>query len=198
MSEPQDEYAVLVEQARAGDQAALDRLTRQYEKELRLFARVQLGLALRPYLDTLDLVQSVHRSLMMGLRQNKFDVSRPQDLLALALTMVRRKVARHWRRMQRQKRLEAEPSGEPSAPRLLAELSCPQADPAAAAQFQDAVRHLWEHLDPTERRVMELRLEGCTTPEIADELGLDKNTLRVRLFRLRQRLQEAGVLTEWL
>src|SRR5688500_16131017 len=112
MSEPQDEYAVLVEQARAGDPGALDRLTRQYEKELRLFARVQLGLALRPYLDTLDLVQSVHRSLMMGLRQNKFDVSRPQDLLALALTMVRRKVARHWRRMQRQKRLEAESSGE--------------------------------------------------------------------------------------
>jgi RNA polymerase sigma-70 factor (ECF subfamily) len=114
---------------------------------------VQLGPALRPYLDSMDLVQSVHRSLLLGLRENKFDIATPQQLLALALTMVRRKVARHWRRMQRQQRLSGVSTAKTEAPTLLTELSTPGNDPAETASFRDAVQQLWQHLDTTERRL---------------------------------------------
>ncbi len=107
-------FEVLLSAARAGDGAAMEELARQYEPELRIVARLRLGPALRPYLDSVDLVQSVHRSLMMGLRNDRFDINTPQNLLALALTIVRRKAARHWRHLQRQRRL-GEAGGDESA-----------------------------------------------------------------------------------
>src|SRR5205814_976905 len=148
-----------LEKARQGDGAALDALSRQYEAEVRLVARVQLGPALRPYLDSVDLVQSVHRSLLIGLRNRSFDVSSPQHLVALALTMVRRKVARHWRRLKRQERLSFVGTADQLLPPLLASLCTGGSDPAEAAVLRDSLQHLWTHLDATERQVMDLRLQ---------------------------------------
>jgi RNA polymerase sigma factor (sigma-70 family) len=193
-SEP---FADLLEQARRGDQVALARLAREYEPKVRLVARVLLGPALRPYLDSLDLVQSVHHSLLAGLRRQQFDVSTPDQLLALAVTLVRRKVATHWRRLRRQQRLSHGAAAD-SLPDLLTGLSSPQPDPARQAQFRDQVRQLCDNLDETERRVLSLRLEGYSTAEIAGDLGISNIALRVRLTRLRQRLQAGGVLDDWL
>jgi RNA polymerase sigma-70 factor (ECF subfamily) len=83
-------------------------------------------------------------------------------------------------------------------PDVLASLSTPRDDPAAAAQFNDQVAHLCRHLDDAERRMLGMRLEGYSTAEIARELGLHHVALRVRLTRLPQRLQGSGVLTDWL
>jgi RNA polymerase sigma-70 factor (ECF subfamily) len=198
MANEAEEFAALLERSRRGDREALTRLAEQYEPKVRLVARVLLGPALRPYLDSLDLVQSVHKSLLLGLRADRFDLSSPERLLALALTVVRRKVARHWRRLRRQQRLESGrgPGGDLAA--LLASLSSPQADPTRAAQFNDQLRQLCANLDETERRLLELRLEDYSTAEIAGQLGLNPVALRVRLTRLRQRLQASGVLDDWL
>jgi RNA polymerase sigma-70 factor (ECF subfamily) len=116
----------------------------------------------------------------------------------LALTMVRRKAARHWRRMRRQQRLSGVNTAKTEAPTLLTELSAPANDPAENAAFRDAIQQLWQHLDTTERRLIELRLQGYSTAEAARSLNLDPDSLRVRLSRLRVRLRATGVLTEWL
>src|SRR3954463_712959 len=110
MADDAQEFEALLALARAGDRSALEQLARQYEPKVRLVARVLLGPALRPYLDSVDLVQSVHRSLLLGLRDDKFALANPEQLLALALTIVRRKVARQWRQNQRQRRLANEPA----------------------------------------------------------------------------------------
>jgi RNA polymerase sigma-70 factor (ECF subfamily) len=196
MPDGTDDFTDLLARARAGDQAALTTLVQQYEAKVRLVARVRLGPALRPYLDSLDLVQSVHRSLLLGLRQDKYAIDTPEDLLALALTMVRRKVARQWRHLQRQRRLESGASA--SLADVLTSLRSPQPDPAQAAEFNDQVAHLCVSLNEAERRFLELRLEGYTPAEIAAELDLSAVALRVRLTRLRQRLRSAGVLDDWL
>lgn len=197
MTEPSDEFAALLGRARGGDQAALEQLAREYEAKVRIVARVLLGPALRPYLDSVDLVQSVHRSLLLGLRDARFDVTTSERLLALALTMVRRKVARAWRRMRRQKRTEGGAGGEDLC-ELMISLAAPDSDPARAAQLNDQVRYLWERLDATERRMLELRMQDYSTDEMARELGLNPIALRVRLSRLRQRLRDGGVVAEWL
>jgi RNA polymerase sigma-70 factor (ECF subfamily) len=118
--------------------------------------------------------------------------------VGLALTIVRRKVARQWRRHRRQQRLEMGDSIAGNLPALLLSLSSPDADPAAEATLRDQIERLLSQLGDTERRVMELRLEGFTTAEVARQLGLDSDVLRVRLSRLRRRLRDQGVLSEWL
>src|SRR2546430_17687874 len=101
MPETSVPFATLLALARQGDRNAPAQLTQQYESKVRLVARVVLGPALRPYLDTMDLVQSVHHTVMLGLRAAHFNLAGPESLLALALTLVRRKAARHWRHLQR-------------------------------------------------------------------------------------------------
>jgi RNA polymerase sigma-70 factor (ECF subfamily) len=198
MGGPAEEFAALVARVRLGDEAALAALLQLYEREVRLAARVLLGRALRSHLDSADLVQSVHHSLMLGLRQDKFVLAGPQQLQALALTMVRRKVARHWRRLRRQQHLDPEvletqaAADSPTAP------AGPQPDPAAEAQYHDTLNYLYGKLDERDRRLVELRLQGYSTAEAARQLGEDADVLRVRLSRLRRRLREGNVLTAWL
>jgi RNA polymerase sigma-70 factor (ECF subfamily) len=192
------DFLDLLERCRSGDQEAVTVLVQQYEREVRLMARVLLGPALRPYLDSVDLVQSVHRSLLIGLHGARFQFNSPQELLALALTMVRRKVARQWRHLRRQRRLESYSNDSQGLPEVLVSLSSSSDDPARAAQFNDQVRELCRHLSEAEQTILQMRLAGYDTAEIAAHLGLSGVALRVRMTRLRQRLQQAGVLDDWL
>lgn len=192
------EFAALMARAGTGDGAAIAELSRRYEPKIRVVARVLLGPALRPYLDSADLVQSVHKSLLIGLRKNQYDISSPDKLIALTLTMLRRKAARHWRRLQRQQRLSGAPADSDTLAGVLTSLSSPETDPARVAEFRDQVRQLCRHLDETERRILDLRSQDYTTAEVAEQIGISAATLRVRMTRLRQRLQAAGISTEWL
>jgi RNA polymerase sigma factor (sigma-70 family) len=199
MPNPQhDDFESLLADARRGDPAAVEQLVRSYESEVRLVARLRLGPALRPYLDSVDLVQSVHRSLMLGLQQDKFDISSPEKLVALASTMVRRKVARAWRRIKRQQRYETGDSNHPAQVDLLASFGSSQTDPQLQIQIRDQIEHVCRDLSDTERQLIELRLEGHNTAAAARILGLDPDVLRVQLSRLRRRLRDAGLLTDWL
>jgi RNA polymerase sigma factor (sigma-70 family) len=193
-----DEFAALVVRVRLGDEAALAALLQLYEPEVRLAARVLLGRALRCHLDSTDLVQSVHHSLMLGLRQNKFVLAGPHQLQALALTMVRRKVARHWRRLRRQQPLDPEVLETLASADAPTNPGGPQADPAAEAEYRDTLDYLYDKLDERDRPLVELRLQGYSTAEAARQLGEDADVLRVRLSRLRRRLRENNVLKEWL
>ncbi len=65
--DPGDEqFAHLMARATSGDIQAQDDICHQYERQVRIVARVLLGTALRPHLDSMDLMQSVHKSLLMG------------------------------------------------------------------------------------------------------------------------------------
>lgn len=195
MSSPDKSFAELLQLARTGDQAALEQLARTYEDDVRIAARVHLGPALRPYLDSLDLVQSVHRSLLLGLRNDKFDVTNPESLIALALTMVRRKVSRQWRRHRRQLRLDQGDGNQPID--VLSTLSSRAATPQQTSAIRDAMARLWRELDADERRALDLLLQGWSIVEAAELMGKTPVALRVRLHRLRKRLESEGILTDW-
>lgn len=189
----QADFAALLKRA-AHDRQAQEQLCQHYAPQVRIIARVLLGPALRPHFDSLDLVQSVHRSLLLGLQSDKFDISTPQKLVALASTMVRRKVARKWRKQRRQ----VSSGGSVNLVETLNSLSSTETDPAKAAEFSDQLQQLCENLNETERRMLELRLEGFTSGEVAERLGLHAVALRVRWTRLRKRLQDSGVVADWL
>lgn len=192
------DFAGLVALAAQGHPAALEELTRRYEPKIRLVARVVLGPALRPYLDSVDLTQSVHKSILVGLRDRKLALNDPEQLIGLAVTMLRRKAARHWRHLQRQRRLSGGGTGLAGGRSAVLASLGGGSDPAADAQFRDQVDQLCAHLGETERRILDLRLEGHSGPEIAAQTGLSPVNVRVRLTRLRQRLQATGLVSDWL
>lgn len=197
MDSPSESFASLMSRARDGDQAALLHLSQTYENQVRLVARVLLGPAMRPYFDSVDFVQSVHRSILIGLRHDKYDVSNSDNLVGLAVTIVRRKVARQWRHMKRQVRLDSETGEIGKLPDALLLLTSAD-DPAQSADFADRVQHVCRHLNADERDLIERRLQGFSTVEVAEQIGVNPATLRVRLNRLRQRLRAKGLLEEWL
>lgn len=194
MDESSD-FDLLLNAARSGDSAALQRLVEQYEPELRMVARMRLGAALRPHLDSIDLVQSVHRSLMIGLREQRFDISSPQKLIALALTIVRRKVARQWRHLKRQQRLSSHGSEDDSNAELVNTILSLQSngpDVVDALASKETLKRLLSELDPIESKLISMRIEGHSTVQVAQALNLDPDVLRVKLSRMRKRLREKG------
>jgi RNA polymerase sigma-70 factor (ECF subfamily) len=198
MTRSPSDFVALLDLARGGDQDSLSELARKYEPEVRIVARVLLGPALRPYLDSLDLVQSVHKSLLLGLRQAKYQVSSPEQLVALAVTVLRRKVARKWPQNRRQLRLNRPDDSDANFTDVLTGLAGAEPDPARHAEMIDAVQRLWNQLSLLDRRVIELRLEGHSTVDAARLLNEDPDRLRVRLNRLRRQVRESGLFDDWL
>lgn len=189
MSDP-DDLAALLARVEAGDEAALTRLLERYEPRLRTAARVLLGPQLRPHLDTIDLVQSVHRVLLPGLRAGTYEFAEPEQLVALALTVLRRKVATRWRQLK--------PEQAAAALAEAAEPASPNADdPARAAAVRDSLEHLLSRLSEPDRQLLELRLDGLGPADMAARLGCDAHVLRARLSKLRQKLLDAGG-PEWI
>jgi RNA polymerase sigma-70 factor (ECF subfamily) len=198
MPESPEEFDTLMKKVRLGDRKALARLLRCYENEVHQAARCMLGRALRSYLDPADLVQSVHRTLLLGLQQNRFEISSPRKLVALAVTLARNKAARAARRVQCQQRHTAALAETAAADAAGTTGTTARGDPARIAEYNDIVDSVCSHLDDTDRRLVQLRLQGHSTAEAARVLGLNADVLRVRLSRLRQHLRSCDRLLEWI
>lgn len=183
-----DEFSALLVQARSGDPEAQARLCQEYEPQVYIVVRVLLGPLLRPHLDSIDLVQSVHRSLLAGIRDKQFEIASPQGLIALASTMVRRKVARKWRLHRRQNGAVASAGDSQLLSTTLRNLFSREGSPAELAEYQDSLEKLCKSLNSIERTMLELKLEGYTTGEVAQQLELHPVAVRVRWSRLRDRL----------
>ncbi len=198
MSDSSD-FDLLLAAARSGDETAMQRLVTQYEPELRIVARHRLGPALRPHLDTIDLVQSVHRSLLIGLRANRFDISSPEKLIGLAVTIVRRKAAKHWRHLKRQQRLSCHGDNtQDDFVDTMLSLRTPQSDATDDVANNELVAQWLSSLDEIEKQLITMRLEGHSTADVAEALNLDPDVLRVKLSRLRKRLRERGLMNDLL
>lgn len=197
MNEATD-FDLLLAAARSGDETAMQRLIQQYEPELRIVARHRLGPALRPHLDTIDLVQSVHRSLLIGLRAARFDISSPENLIALAVTIVQRKAAKHWRHLKRQQRLSGHDDSQGDLLETMLSLRAERDDVTDGVATRELLAQWLKDVDPVERRLIELRLEGHSTVEVAQILDLDPDVLRVKLSRLRKRMRERGLMDDLL
>ncbi len=190
------EFEALLLAVKGGDAKSLERLVKEYEPELRLIARKRLGKELRPFLDSVDLVQSVHRSLLIGLRDERFDISTQENLLALATTIVQRKIAKHWRKNQRQKQFG---STDPFSPaELLLQMQSNEENGADQVQVREVIEQTLAGLDPIDQSLVGLRLQGYSTAQVAETLGLESDYLRVRLSRLRKRLRDSGLFNDWL
>ena len=102
---PGDEFEQLIARLRTGDEAAAAELVRGYESEVRRFVRFRLTTpAIRRFIDSLDVSQSVLGRFFVELREGKLEVNTPGQLRNLLLTMARNKLYDQVRKELTEKR----------------------------------------------------------------------------------------------
>ena len=193
MSAAGNAFEALLLRARAGDRVAMGELLQQYETPLRVYARVRLSQQLRQHADSVDLVNSVNKSLILALCTKDYTFGTPHELLGLAKRILECKISRLADRMRRQERVD---SAENLAEFFDAQ-SGREPDPADVAEFHDAVRHVCARLSESEQQILGLRLQGYRQVEIAARLGIDPDLFRASWSRVTQRLRANGALKDW-
>jgi RNA polymerase sigma-70 factor (ECF subfamily) len=190
-----DDFVNLLARVRGGDDVAVSELVGRYERAVLRAVRSRLGPSMRGAMDSMDVMQSVHRSLLLGLRSERFQMSSPQQLIALAVLMVQRKVARHWRRLKRLP-TAADESLRHDPPTPLEAIASSEAEPPALASATDLLEQLLTQLGALDRQLVRLKLNGHSSVETARILGREPAFVRMRWSRLRQMLRAGGYLDD--
>jgi len=181
-----DPDLALVRQALTGDYSAFEQLVNRYEK--RIYA---LALRIvRNEADAQDVVQSTLMALVEKLDTFKQDANFAHWLLRIAtnesLVLLRRK------KVRRTESLEVEVDGEPLPhPDLIAEWKANPAELAEQSEVRQLIETALDELDEKYRLVFLLRdVQGLSTEETAETLGISEANVKVRLLRARLMLRE--------
>ena len=176
--------AELVQRWRSGDDAAATQLHERYIDRLMTLIGRHIARKFQGRFDPDDVAQSVFGSFFRRTREGHFEFDSDEDFWRLLLTIGLNKVRKKVEFNQAGKRdpsRELRPTESDDAQSFLAECLCRQPSVVELATFADLLEAVIRELDPTERAVVALRIEGCTQPEIAERLGLGERTVR-RLF----------------
>lgn len=192
MSEPDYNFAELLAKVRTGDELAAAQLVHRYERAVLRFVRRRLGNSMRVALDSMDIMQSVHRSLLIGLRNDKFQFSNSQQLLALAVVMVQRKVARKWRTMKRLRvnRIASETESDTA---ILNQIESDDPTVSRVASADEMLQSFLSRLNEFDQQLIRLKLAGNSSSDAARLLNSDSAFIRMRWSRLRRKLREGGL-----
>lgn len=177
---------VLLERYRDGDDLAADDLFSRYFVRLTSLARSRLSPRLAGRVDPEDIVQSVYRSFFVEAREGRYRLGRGGDLWRLLAAITKHKVLRQVRHQGAARRsVEVElPVDQVDAQRMRVRRLDPTAEDAA--ELADELERLFSLLDPSGRRVLELRLQGLQISEIAEDTGRSERTVRRSLARIRE------------
>jgi RNA polymerase sigma-70 factor (ECF subfamily) len=178
----------LLEQCRRGDQDAATELYARYVERLQHLAQSRCSSQLARCLDAEDIVQSVFRTFFRGVRQGYYDIPEGEDLwkllLVIALNKIRAKGSFHLA-AKRDVRLTQTLNGTD------ANLQEPSdADNGNQALMSLVIKESLERLDPRQRTMVELRLDGYEVNEIAEKTGRSKRTVERNLQEVRAKLRD--------
>ena len=196
MSLTNQDFPLIVERVRAGDEAAAAELVRAFEPEVRRFIRFRLTSPdLRRFLDSLDISQSVFSKFFVEFQEGRIEVESPAQLRGLLLTMARNKLFDRARRERAGKRDSRRVDGNAHREAMDA------VDSTLSASSQLAARELleavMERLSDEERELLEQRLSGHGWNELAATFGATGDALRKRVTRAVDRVaRELGVIAE--
>jgi RNA polymerase sigma-70 factor (ECF subfamily) len=184
----------LIRRVRAGDQDAATDLVRHYEPFIRRAVRFRLADArLGALLDSMDICQSVLASFFIRAASGQYELKTPAQLLKLLTAMARNKLNSQARKQHAQRRDGRRvTSGNPDEGQFIAT----DASPSTQVAVRDLLQEVHRRLSADERRLLELRNQGCDWATIAAELGGGAEALRRRLSRALDRVAEQLGLDE--
>lgn len=180
-----------------GDDLSAQRLWESYFGRIVALARRRLGDADRRMSDEEDVALSAFHSLCRGAAAGKFDkLDNRDDLWKLLATITARKAIAQQRRAFSQKRGGGKLRGESAL------MSANQSESTAGidnvpgneptsefvVELNEQCQHLLDQLhDGSLKTVALMRLEGCSTREIADELGYNIRTIEKKISRIKEK-----------
>jgi RNA polymerase sigma factor (sigma-70 family) len=173
---------------KAGEASAAERLWQQYFQRLVGLARVKLGPRPRQVADEEDVALSAFKSLCLGAARGRFPQLRDRgNLWPLLVVMTARKAEDLIKHEGRRKRRGGHHrnDGSPADVGIEAVLSR-EPTPEFSAMVAENCARLLDRLDPEQRRIAQLRLDGYTNAEIAAQLGCALRTVERRLELIRQ------------
>jgi RNA polymerase sigma-70 factor, ECF subfamily len=164
---------------RAGDEQAAQQVFDTYVNRLLHLARSRISQRLEGRVDPEDIVQSVFRTFFSRVKAGDFTVEDQDDLGKLLGRITLYKALRQVQHHTAGKRDCARES-DADAPLDLADLPGREPSPVMVVAFLDQLEHFLAALRPQDRVILEMRLEGYRTREIAHKLGTsDRHVRRV-------------------
>ncbi len=184
----------LVEQCRAGDQNAARLLFEHYVNRLLPLARIRLSQRLASRVDPEDIVQSVFRTFFKRLKAGEFQIEEQDDLCKLLVRITvhkaLRQVAYHKavkRDYSKEKRQNDETQDQ------LVQLLGREPSPEVEVAFLNQLEHFLDRLQPMERDILEMRMQGHSNEEIAAKLGIYDRKIRRVIERVRLIAEQEGL-----
>jgi RNA polymerase sigma-70 factor (ECF subfamily) len=177
-----------------GDQGAAQKLFERYVERLVTLARRRISERLAGRVDAEDVVQSVFRTFFVRAREGKFTVNDPDDVCKILARITVNKALRQVEFHQAAKRNVATEAGQAHEERdRLYEVLDKEPTPEAANQFLDQLERFMGQLAPEERQILELRLQGYSSEEIASQLGTYDRKIRRVMERIRGVAEKQGL-----
>jgi RNA polymerase sigma-70 factor (ECF subfamily) len=192
MGDATDPHADLIQQLRAGDPAAAEAVFALYAQKLTRFAEQHLSAKLAGRLDGDDIVQSVFRTFFRRSAEGEFRIDSTAQLwqLLVKITLLKaRAKARHHTAEIRDVGAEAGSGGDP----WLVEAISHEPGPLEAVMLVDQIEAMLQGLPPLYCHVLDLRLQGCGSKEIAAPLDVSRQTVHRVLHLLQARLERDAV-----
>jgi RNA polymerase sigma-70 factor (ECF subfamily) len=186
-----DSFADLMARLRAGDEAAAREVFQRFVGKLICLARRQFNAVLRGKVDPEDVVQSAYKSFFLRHGAGKLEVKDWGNLWGLLTVITLRKCLDRVEYHQAECRdVQREAAARPGTPGTEPWWQAVARDPAPeeAAVLAETVEQLLRNLDDDERSVIEMSLQGFSSQEISERLGLAKRSVRRFRERLRKRL----------
>jgi RNA polymerase sigma factor (sigma-70 family) len=180
MSE-ENAFRDLLRRVRAGDSAAAEEFVRDYAPAIRRAVRVRMAdERLRRAFDSVDICQSVLASFFARAALGQYELETQEQLLRLLITMARNKLVKEVRKQRAEKRdlRRVETAGLNAA-----EVADSSADPARLVGNREMHQEVMRRLPNRERALLQLRQQGYTWNEIAEQWGGKPNALRMSLQR---------------
>lgn len=180
--EPTDR--ALVSRLRHGDEVAAAELYRRYAARLHGLADRQMSSGIRRTVEPDDIVQSAFRSLFRGVSAGSYQAPEGNSLWSLLAIIAIHKVRRKASRDRSVSAISFQgPDGEPPSSQQIAATVSEQ-------QFESSLSEAIEFLQPQEREIVELRVQGFTVEEISERVGRSGRTVERTLQRIREKLSD--------
>ena len=180
-----------------GDESAAELLYRRYSDGLIQIVRRRISAQLGRRIDAEDVVQSVYRSFFKDAKsdQARYDLGDDGDLWRLLVGMALKKLHRSIEFHTAAKRsIRSEDSvripNRDSGPEIRLDAADDSPPPDEIAALAEQLECVLNSLGDPQRRILELRLQGCDVPEIAAEVDRSERTVRRVLEQLRTSLEQ--------
>ena len=175
----------LIAQFKAGSESAAGELFDRYCEKLMRLARRRIGQRMASRVDPEDVIQSAFRTFFVRVRNDEFTFDGENDLFKLLVRLTVNKALRQIAYHRAAKRSPHKETAQATDSHdALSELVAHDPPPEVAVAVLEELERFLGQLPEFDRRVLELKLQGNTTTEIAEELGSYDRKIRRVLERI--------------